>query len=208
MIKNIIFDIGNVIMQNPTIDLVKQFFKNEEDALKFYEYIFKSDYWKMMDLGQIDNVTIAKEIEEKKLVDVSDYNEVREFMTNWFSKCIPNTETMKLAKELKAKGFKLYILSNIAKSTFEYFSKTYEFFSLVDGAIVSANVGVKKPDAKVFELLIKEYSIMPEECLLIDDDDTNRTFETANSMGFFGRRVEPNNVDDIIKLLKESGIDI
>ena len=161
-----------------------------------------------MDLGQIDNVTIAKEIEEKKLVDVSDYNEVREFMTNWFSKCIPNTETMKLAKELKEKGFKLYILSNIAKSTFEYFSKTYEFFSLVDGAIVSANVGVKKPDAKVFELLIKEYSIMPEECLLIDDDDTNRTFETANSMGFFGRRVEPNNVDDIIKLLKESGIDI
>ena len=79
---------------------------------------------------------------------------------------------------------------------------------MVDGAIVSANVGVKKPDAKVFELLIKEYSLIPEECLLIDDDDTNRTFETANALGLNGRRVEPNNVDDVIKLLRENGINI
>ena len=208
MIKNIIFDLGNVIMQNPTIDLVKQFFKNEKDAEIFNNYIFKSEYWKLMDLGNTNNEEIAKEIEEKRLVNVSDYNEVHNFMNNWFSKCIPNLNTMKLAKKLKEKGFKLYILSNIAKATFEYFSKTYDFFSLVDGATISADVGVKKPDKMIFDILFKKYNLNPEECLLIDDDDTNRTFEIANNLRVNGRRVEPNNPEDIIKLLKENGVEI
>lgn len=44
MIRNIIFDLGNVIVKNPTIDIVKQFFKDEDDVRKFNEYIFKSDF--------------------------------------------------------------------------------------------------------------------------------------------------------------------
>ncbi len=208
MIKNIIFDLGNVIMQNPTIDLVKQFFKDEKDAEIFNNFIFKSEYWRKMDLGQIDNETIANEIEEKRLVEVSDYKEIHEFMNKWFAKCIPNIETMKLAKRLKEKGYKLYILSNIANATFEYFSKTYEFFSIVDGSIISAKIGVKKPDRKIFDILLEKYSLNAEDCLLIDDDDTNRTFETANAIGIKGRRALPNDAEDIVKELKEYGVDI
>ncbi len=208
MIKTIIFDLGNVIVQNPTIEIVKQFFKNTEDAEIFNNYIFKSEYWKMMDLGQIDNETIANEIEEKRLVEVSDYTEVHNFMNNWFSKCLPNLETMELAKKLKEKGCKLYILSNMAKATYEYLSKTYEFFSIVDGAIVSANVGVKKPDKRIFDILLEKYSLNTEECLIIYDDDTNRTLEMANAIGIKGRRVSSNDTEDIVKLLKENGIEI
>lgn len=52
MIKNIIFDLGNVIVQNPNIDTVKKFFKEEDDAIIFNNYIFKSEFWKMMNLGR------------------------------------------------------------------------------------------------------------------------------------------------------------
>ncbi len=208
MIKNIIFDLGNVIVQNPTMEVVKQFFKNTEDAEIFNNYIFKSEYWKMMDLGQIDNETIANEIEEKRLVEISDYTEVHNFMNNWFSKCLPNIETMEVAKRLKEKGYKLYILSNMAKATYEYLSKTYEFFSIVDGAIVSANIGIKKPDRKIFDILLEKYSLNAEDCVLIDDDDTNRTLEMANALGIKGRRVLPNDVEDVVKELKEYGVDI
>jgi putative hydrolase of the HAD superfamily len=208
MIKNIIFDLGNVIVQNPTMEVVKQFFKNTEDAEILNNYIFKSEYWKMMDLGQIDNETIANEIEEKRLVEISDYTEVHNFMNNWFSKCLPNIETMEVAKRLKEKGYKLYILSNMAKATYEYLSKTYEFFSIVDGAIVSANIGIKKPDRKIFDILLEKYSLNAEDCVLIDDDDTNRTLEMANALGIKGRRVLPNDVEDVVKELKEYGVDI
>lgn len=71
MIKNIIFDLGNVIVQNPNIDTVKKFLKEEKDAITFNNYIFKSEFWKMMDLGKITNLEIANIIKEQKLVDVT-----------------------------------------------------------------------------------------------------------------------------------------
>lgn len=79
MIKNIIFDLGNIIVQNPNIDTVKKFFKEEKDAIIFNNYIFKSEFWKMMDLGKITNLEIADLIKQKKLVDVTDYNEIKDF---------------------------------------------------------------------------------------------------------------------------------
>ena len=105
-------------------------------------------------------------------------------------------------------GYKIYILSNMAKETFEFLSSKYDFFDMVDGVVVSAFEGVKKPDNKIFEILLDRYSLEPEECLLIDDDDTNKTFETAIAMGIKGRHVKPNDVQDIKLLLSENGIKI
>lgn len=206
MIKNIIFDLGNVIVQNPNIDTVKEFFKEEKDAINFHEYIFKSEFWKLMDLGKMNNLEIANTIKEEKVVDVTNYDEVEKFMLNWFTKCNVNFKTMEIGKRLKQKGYNIYILSNMSKATFKYFSKKYEFFTMVDGAIVSAYEGIKKTDSKIFELLLKRYSLNSEECLLIDDDDTNKTLEVANSIGINGRRVNSNDSDDVIELLKENNI--
>lgn len=208
MIKNIIFDLGNVIVQNPNIDIVKEFFKEEKDAINFNEYIFKSEFWKLMDLGKMNNLEIANAIKEEKLVDVTNYDEVENFMLNWFTKCNVNFKTMEIGKRLKQKGYNIYILSNMSKATFEYFSKKYEFFTMVDGAIVSAYEGIKKPDSKIFELLLERYSLNAEECILIDDDDTNKTLEVANFIGINGRRVNSNDSDDVIELLKENNIEI
>lgn len=74
--------------------------------------------------------------------------------------------------------------------------------------IVSAYEGVKKPDLKIFEALLERYSLIAEECLLIDDDDTNKTLEVANSIGIKGRRVNANDFKDVKKLLIENKIDI
>ncbi len=206
MIKNIIFDLGNVIVKNPTIDTVRKFFKDEKDAQTFNNYIFTSKFWAMMDLGEITNAEIADEIESNKLVDISNYEEARDFMLNWFTTCGVNERTMEIGKMLKEKGYYIYILSNMAESTVSYFSRTYDFFKIADGEVVSARVGVRKPDKKIFDILLEKYSLIPEECLIIDDDDTNRTLEMANSIGIHGRRVLSNNPDDVIKILNENGI--
>ena len=161
-----------------------------------------------MDLGKMNNLEIANAIKEEKLVDVTNYDEVENFMLNWFTKCNVNFKTMEIGKRLKQKGYNIYILSNMSKATFEYFSKKYEFFTMVDGAIVSAYEGIKKPDSKIFELLLERYSLNAEECILIDDDDTNKTLEVANFIGINGRRVNSNDSDDVIELLKENNIEI
>lgn len=193
-------------MQNPTINTVKEFFAEEKDAITFNNYIFKSEFWKMMDLGKMSNLEIANIIKEQKSVNVTNYDEVKNFMLNWFTKCNVNDKTMDIGKRLKQNGYNIYILSNMSKATYEYFSKKYDFFNIMDGIIISAYEGIKKPDLKMFELLIEKYSLIAEECLLIDDDDTNKTLEVANTIGISGRRVNANDFNDVIKLLRENNI--
>ena len=206
MIQNIIFDLGNVIVKNPSIETVNAFLKDKNEAIKFNDYIFKSEFWELMDLGQISNLEVANKIKENRLIDIKNYDEVEMFMTNWFTECNVNNETMKLGIGLKEKGYNIYILSNMAKDTFKYFSSKYEFFNIVNGAVISGYEGVKKPDKRIFEILINRYSLNPNNCLLIDDDDTNKTIEVANSLGIKARKVSANDVNDVKKLLFENNI--
>lgn len=207
MIKNIIFDLGNVVMPTSNkLGIVKQFFKDENDAQVFRNYIFKSKYWKLMDLGKMTNKEVADAIIENKLVDVSNYEEIRDFMMKWFTKRSINEEVVKLGKKLKSNGYNIYILSNMASCTYEYIKDQDDFFSIVDGTVVSAYEKVKKPDKKIFKILLERYNLNATECLLIDDDDTNKTLEVANSFGIKGRKVLPNDVKDIKKLLEENEI--
>lgn len=60
----------------------------------------------------------------------------------------------------------------------------------------------------MFEILLDRYSLEPQECLLIDDDDTNKTLEVANSIGINGRKVKANNLEDIKMLLRENNIKV
>jgi len=96
----------------------------------------------------------------------------------------------------------------MAKATFKFFSSKYDFFDIANGTVISANEGVKKPDKKIFEILLDRYSLDPQECLLIDDDDTNKTLEVANSIGINGRKVKANDLEDIKELLKENNIKV
>lgn len=208
MIKNIIFDLGNVVIQNPNIDIVNEFFIDKKDAQIFNDYIFKSEYWKMMDLGNMTNKEVADNIIKNKLIDVNNYEEIQNFMMSWFNKCKINEDVINIGKALKSNGYNIYILSNMAISTYEYFKEKYDFFSIVDGTIISAYEKVKKPDKKIFEILLSRYKLNAEECLLIDDDDTNKTLEVANSFGIHGRKVFPNNVTDIKKVLLENDVRI
>ncbi len=81
MIKNVIFDLGNVIVKNPTIDIVRQFFKDEDDVQTFSEYIFKSEFWEMMDLGKISNIEVANSIGiNGRKVKANDLEDIKELL--------------------------------------------------------------------------------------------------------------------------------
>lgn len=95
----------------------------------------------------------------------------------------------------------------MANLTYEYF-KNDEFFSLCTGIVISAHEHVKKPDEKVYRLLLERYNLNAEECLFIDDDDSGKNYKTANKIGIKGRRIIPNNAEDVRKMLLEFGIEI
>ena len=205
MIKNIIFDLGNVIINYNQDKIINNFTIDEDEKIFIKEKIFKSPEWKLLDLGQITNNVAIKEIQKRS--DIKYNKLVNIFLHEWYKTQPINEDIVEIAKKLKEKNYNIYVLSNMAKETYEYF-KNIDFFKVCKGIVISSHENAKKPDEKIFNILLTRYKLNPKECLFIDDDDTNKSYETANKIGILGRKVEPNNKQDIIKLLKEFDITI
>lgn len=205
MIKNIIFDLGNVIIKGSSIETLMHFTKNEKIAKELKEYIFKTEEWKLLDLGNISKEEAIIRMQEKAPKEYSKL--IKDVMDKRCKYLIVNEDTIEIAKKLKEKGYHIYVLSNMAAFTYEYFQEI-DFFKLCDGIIISAYEHLVKPDEKIFKTLLDKYHLKAEECLFIDDDDTGKSFETANRLGILGRKVKPNDSQDVLTLLKEYKIEI
>ena len=205
MIRNIIFDLGNVIINYNQKQIINNFTKKEEEIKYIYDEIFHAPEWELMDLGNITNdeaievINKRNEFKYQKLTD--------NFLHEWYKEQEINRDIVEIAKKLKRNGYKLFVLSNMANLTYEYFKKD-EFFSLCTGIIISAHEHLIKPDEKVFRLLLDRYKLNAEECLFIDDDPSEQNYKTANKIGIQGRRIIPNQAEDVRKLLLEFNIEI
>lgn len=205
MIKNIIFDLGNVIINYDQQAIIDRFAKTDEEKEYLMEDNFKAPEWKRIDLGEINNneaVEIINKRHNNKFAKLTD-----NFWHNWFKMQKINEDIVDIAKTLKQKGYNIYVLSNMANATYDFF-KGHDFFKLCNGIIISAQEHIKKPDEKIFNILLDRYNLKAEECLFIDDDDTNRSYETANKLGILGRRGIPNDCNDIKKELEEFNIQV
>lgn len=205
MIKNIIFDLGNVIINYNQKKIINNFTEKEEEIKYIYDEIFHAPEWTLMDLGDITNdeaIEIINKRNEFKYEKLT-----QEFLHEWYKKQPINRDIVEIAKILKNNGYNLFVLSNMANQTYEYF-KNDEFFSLCTGIVISAQEHVKKPDEKVYRLLLDRYNLNAEECLFIDDDDSGKNYETANRIGIKGTRIMPNQVEDVKKLLLEFNVKI
>ena len=205
MIKNIIFDLGNVIINYNQKKIINNFTEKEEEIKYIYDEIFHAPEWTLMDLGDITNdgaIEIINKRNEFKYEKLT-----QDFLHEWYKKQPINRDIVEIAKILKNNGYNLFVLSNMANQTYEYF-KNDEFFSLCTGIVISAHEHVKKPDEKVYRLLLNRYNLNAEECLFIDDDDSGKNYETANKIGIKGRRIIPNEAEDVKKLLLEFNVKI
>lgn len=205
MIRNIIFDLGNVIINYNQEQIINNFTKKEEEIKYIYDEIFHAPEWELMDLGNITNDEAIEVINKRNKFKYQKLTD--NFLHEWYKKQEINRDIVEIAKKLKINGYKLFVLSNMANLTYEYF-KNDEFFSLCTGIIISAHEHLIKPDEKVFRLLLDRYKLNAEECLFIDDDPSEQNYKTANKIGIQGRRIIPNQAEDVRKLLLEFNIEI
>lgn len=203
MIKNIIFDLGGVVIKYDQRKIINTFTNNDDEIKYIFDEIFHSNEWKLMDLGLITKEEVIQNINSR---NNNKYKELTEkFLNEWYKTQVINQDVVNIAKKLKENEYNIYVLSNMATTTYEYY-KNNDFFKLCNGIVISAHEHIKKPDEKIFNILLDRYSLKAEECLFIDDDDTNRSYETANRLGILGRRVIPNDYNDICNELKEFDI--
>jgi putative hydrolase of the HAD superfamily len=174
MIKNYIFDFGNVLARFNPDELTEIYVKDEAYRKTVSEIVFDRLYWDRLDDGSItdDEVKQAfckrlpKELHESACL----------VYDGWVGLKTPINGMQKLVADIKAQGGKLYLLSNISIGFAENYHKNSwvnELFSLFDGLVFSGPIGIVKPDRKIFEHLLKLYNLKAEECIFIDDSLKN-----------------------------------
>ncbi len=166
MIKNIIFDLGNVLLKFQPSEFLLRFTDDVEYIDQFVAKIFRSSTWMDLDRG-----TISLEIAKNNFI--SKYPKEEAFLTlffnHWMEMLTPIEENVKVLKGLRDLGYKTYILSNFIKETFTFIQNNYDIFQLFDGQIISGFEETIKPEKAIYELLLSRYNLLPEESLFIDD---------------------------------------
>lgn len=180
MIRAIVFDLGNVLVEFDPINGMKKLGFSKEAVTQFQEHIF-SGLWEQCDARPIGN----KEIRElfKKAVPgfeqevdvlwdhITVVTRMYEYSQAWIS-------------DLKRRGYQVFILSNYGQQSFAANSKLYSFLSDVDGMVISYQVEMMKPNPEIYRYLAEKYHILPEEAVFLDDRKEN--VDGAIACGFSG----------------------
>ena len=204
MVKNIVFDIGDVIL-NFDFHRVLDKYTDDPNKKKFVLNILTTPDWKgfaQIDYGYltideaIDNVKSRTNHQEDELVD---YVFRHYYLYSYF-----NDRVLNLIKKLKRK-YRIYLLSNINEYTFQ-FIKNSDLFKVVDGYVLSYQIHQVKPDKAIYQNLIHKYNLLASESLFIDDNFLN--IKTAEDLGFRVIHVLPNNYDDLLNKLIEKNIEV
>lgn len=204
MIKNIIFDIGNVILKFNINDVLKEFTNNVNEQNFILENIINSPEWlgnALIDTGYISRES-AIEIVKDRTNHTND-ELISNFWHNYNNFAKVDERVLQLIKKLKDNNYRVYLLSNINPYTFEFVSKS-GLFNLVDGYVLSYKEHKVKPYKAIYNVLIEKYNLKPNECIFIDDNQKN--IDTGNLMGFISKKVESDNYDSIIKVIEECNL--
>lgn len=189
MIKNYIFDFGNVLARFYPEELTAACVENEADRGILQEVVFDRLYWNALDAGTMGD-------DEAKAAFCSRLPErlhaaACEIYDRWVENLVPVAGMPAVAADIKARGGKLYLLSNISiKFSKEYKNNPWirDLFALFDGLVLTGTIGIVKPGREVFEHLLTRFDLRAEECLFIDD--TVRNIEGAAAVGIQGYRFD------------------
>lgn len=198
MIKNIIFDLGNVLIRFKPEEFVNKNIKKEYRE-KFFNVIFKGQEWADLDRGVLEYSDAVK-IFSEKIPECS--SEIKKLFDNYILDVLePIEKNIEIMKSLKGK-YKLFVLSNFHYPAFDYIFKNWEFFKYFDGKVVSGHCKLLKPEKKIYELLCLTYSLKPNECVFIDDTKAN--IEAAEEFGINGIHLTDINI--LEEKLKENNL--
>lgn len=177
--KTIVFDFGGVLVDwNPRY-FYRTIFSSEKEMEWFLANVCNTEWNLRHDRG----IRFEDNWQELAAQYPQYETQIKQYYTGWPTMLhgeIPGAHA--LVDELKARGYKLYGLTNWSAQTFPIALKRFEMFRKIDGIVVSGQEKCIKPDEKLFKILLKRFDLQAENCVFIDDNAANTT--TAARLGF------------------------
>jgi len=183
MIKNVIFDIGNVLVDFRWRVLMEELKLPKETQAIFENTVFGSRWWGELDHGIYEESEILRNFREDNREHLEEFNLVWDNRDRLVE---PYTYAVSWIEQLKTSGCRVYLLSNYPRDIFTLHAEhgSFPFLELVDGKVVSGFVRMIKPNADIYEYLLKEYDLKASESVFIDDREDN--VRTARGLGMKG----------------------
>ena len=182
MIRNMVFDIGNVLMDFRWKEYMRSLFGEDETLIQtINQGIWHNGCWAAMDKGEMDGAAtlrsaVAFAPQYEKGIKLTLDSVAHAF--HKFKYSIP------WIQELKRMGLNVYYLSNYSAFSVAANPDVLDFIPYMDGGVFSFEVKAVKPEPEIYRCLCDKYGLKPEECLFTDDVPAN--VKGAQACGFQG----------------------
>jgi len=205
--KAIIFDLFGTLVDSYSVQGYNRLLTDMASALELPEEDF-SKLWR--DTTYERGIGIFKTTEESiryicntLKVSVSDENirkceQIR--LENTSKALTPKNGAVDILKSLRGLGYKIGLITNCSAEV-PLLWKNTEFSHLFDVTIFSASVGLKKPDAQIYNLACEQLEVEPNECLYIGDGDSNE-LSGASQLGMDAVMIRDPNEEDPYRLVE------
>lgn len=170
VIKNVVFDMGQVMLRFDREVVIGRLGLPAEDEKLLMNEVFLSKEWEQMDWGEITDEQGAESICARVPARLRD--PVRQIVLHWDEPIVPVPGMAELVAELKGAGYGVYLLSTASHRQPEYWPRV-PGSALFDGTVISAQVGYVKPERGIYQALFDRYGLTPGECFFVDDAPLN-----------------------------------
>ena len=200
MIKNIVFDMGKVLLFYDSMRVCRHFIEDEKDQEAVCTAVFVSPEWILLDMGVIPEdqalAQMCARLPERL------HEAAKLCFDNWHNYCMWKNEEMEvLVRELKAKGYHLYVCSNASVRLPAHYKEVIPAVECFDGLLFSAEVKCLKPQKEMYGHFFERFGLKPEECYFIDDLPMN--IEGARTCGMDGHCFADNSMENLRKDLEK-----
>lgn len=172
MIKLFVFDLGNVILPFENHQIAEKLYETSlvkdrctpDDIFRFlfdYQKGFINDY----ETGRISTKDFIAKVKQKYRLEL----EPEEFKDIWNHIFEEDPAVSQAILYLKNKGYPIFLLSNTNELHFSYIMERYPIIHYCDEWILSFEVGAKKPQETIYDVIFEKKSLERHEVLYIDD---------------------------------------
>lgn len=192
MVKNIIFDIGGIVLEWGNKPLIRLLNKTDYEVNHICKIIYGDSRFKKCILGNLSQIEyMGQLINENPKYS----NDIKKILSEEYQeKALPVIkENLEKIYELKNKGYRIYFLSNITDVSYNYLKNKLNILSMIDGGVYSCKEHIKKPNKEIFDIIIKRYNLNKDETIFFDDSLKN--VESGNKYGI--KSFVFNSVKDI-----------
>lgn len=198
MIKNLIFDIGGVLLEyNPKTYLDKLNIP-ENIRKELNDIIFHTQKWRDCLNGFVSNQELIEYLTDKypnykkEIKEILSYESLQYMLP-------PKLDMIDYFHKLKEHNYKIYLCSNITEDTYNFIKNEFDIIQNADGGVFSCFENISKPDEKIYENLIDRYNLDVNESLFIDD--TKKNIEIAKKLGF--NTLLFNDIKQMIEIIEK-----